>query len=187
MPTFRRATLDDISDLHALVESAYRGEVSRAGWTTEADFLDGQRTDPDELSVLVRGPETRILLAHEPPADARAASPASSEGDLVGCVLVRDEGATAYLGMLSVRPHLQSAGIGRALLDEAERVARTDLGKRTMRMRVISLRDSLLAWYERRGYVRTGQTEPFPYDEPRAGRPLRDDLIFVVLEKPLAG
>jgi ribosomal protein S18 acetylase RimI-like enzyme len=88
--------------------------------------------------------------------------------------------------MLSVRPHLQSAGIGRALLDEAERVARTELDKRTMRMRVISLRDSLLAWYERRGYVRTGQTEPFPYGEPRAGQPRRDDLIFVVLEKPLA-
>jgi ribosomal protein S18 acetylase RimI-like enzyme len=173
MPTFRRASLEDVPALHALVENAYRGEASRAGWTTEADFLDGQRTDPEELSALVNGSDTRILLAHE-------------AGELVGCVLVRDEDSTAYLGMLSVRPHLQSAGIGRALLDEAERVARTELDKRTMRMRVISLRDSLLAWYERRGYVRTGQTEPFPYGEPRAGQPRRDDLIFVVLEKPLA-
>ena len=173
MPSFRRAGLDDVPALHALVESAYRGEASRAGWTTEADFLDGQRTDPEELSSLVRGPETQILLAHE-------------GTDLVGCVLVRDEGARAYLGMLSVRPNLQSAGIGRALLDEAERVARDELGKHTMRMRVISLRDSLLAWYERRGYVRTGATEPFPYDEPRAGRPRRADLIFVELEKPLS-
>lgn len=172
MLSFRRATLDDVPALHALVESAYRGEASRAGWTTEADFLDGQRTDPDELNALVRGPATRLLLAHD-------------DGALVGCVLLREESAGAYLGMLSVSPRLQSGGIGRALLDEAERVARVELGRTTMRMRVISLRDSLLAWYERRGYVRTGATEPFPYDEPRAGQPRRADLEFVVLEKPI--
>jgi ribosomal protein S18 acetylase RimI-like enzyme len=165
MPSFRRASLDDVPALHALVESAYRGEASRAGWTTEADFLDGQRTDADELSALVRGEDTRILLAHE-------------GADLVGCVLLRDEGSSAYLGMLSVRPNLQSSGIGRALLDEAERVARTELGKRVMRMRVISLRDSLLAWYERRGYVRTGATEPFPLRRAACGSaaPRRPDL-----------
>ena len=172
MLSFRRATLDDVPALHALVESAYRGEASRAGWTTEADFLDGQRTDPEELGALVAGPATRLLLAYD-------------DGALVGCVLLREEDAGAYLGMLSVSPRLQSAGIGRALLDEAERVARTELGRTTMRMRVISLRDSLLAWYERRGYVRTGATEPFPYDEPRAGQPRRADLEFVVLEKPI--
>ncbi len=172
MLSFRRATLDDVPALHALVESAYRGEVSRAGWTTEADFLDGQRTDVDELSALVRGPSTRLLLAHE--------------GDrLVGCVLLREEPGCAYLGMLSVRPELQAAGVGRALLDEAERVARADLRKPEMRMRVISLRDSLIAWYERRGYARSGEREPFPYDDPRSGKPKRDDLEFVVLRKSL--
>lgn len=173
MCSFRPATLDDVPALHSLVESAYRGEVSRAGWTTEADFLEGQRTDHDELRTLVAGPSTRLLLAHE-------------GEQLVGCVLLKDEPDGAYLGMLSVRPDLQSSGVGRALLDEAERFARVELGHRAMRMRVISLRDSLLAWYERRGYVRTGETERFPYDEPRAGKPLRDDLVFVVLKKPLA-
>lgn len=180
MPTFRVATHDDIPKLHALVESAYRGEVSRAGWTTEADFLEGQRTDHDELRALITGPGTRLLLAHE-----GAHEGAHEDAELVGCVLLKDEAAGAYLGMLSVRPNLQSSGVGRALLDEAERFARVALGHRVMRMRVISLRDSLLAWYERRGYARTGETERFPYDEPRAGKPLRDDLVFVVLTKTL--
>jgi len=173
MLSFRRATLDDVTALHALVESAYRGEASRAGWTTEADFLDGQRTDPDELTTLVRGPTTRLLLAHQ-------------DGDLVGCVLLRQEEGCAYLGMLSVRPAVQSAGVGRALLDEAERVARVDLERPEMRMRVVSLRDPLLRWYERRGYALTGEREPFPYDDPRSGKPKRDDLEFVVLRKKLA-
>lgn len=172
MPTFRRATLDDLRDLHALVESAYRGEASRAGWTTEADFLDGQRTDLEELEALVVGPSTRILLAHEGEA-------------LVGCVLLREEPGCAYLGMLSVRPTLQSSGLGRALLQEAERVARDELDRPEMRMRVISLRDALIAWYQRRGYALSGDREPFPYDEPRAGRPKRDDLEFVVMRKAL--
>ncbi|MBX7194175.1 MAG: GNAT family N-acetyltransferase [Sandaracinaceae bacterium] len=169
---FRPATLADVPALHALVESAYRGEASRAGWTTEADFLDGQRTDPEELTELLSRADTRIVLAFDDDA-------------LVGCVLLRDEQACAYLGMLSVRPHLQSSGVGRSLLDEAERVARDELGRAEMRMRVISIRDSLIAWYERRGYARTDQTEPFPYGEPRAGRPRRDDLVFVVLRKSL--
>ena len=172
MLSFRRATLDDVPSLHTLVEGAYRGEASRAGWTTEADFLGGQRTDRDELSALVRGPLTLLLLAHE--AD-----------QLVGCVLLRDEPECAYLGMLSVRPTLQAAGVGRALLDEAERVARVELGKTEVRMRVISLRDSLIAWYERRGYALNGEREPFPYDDPRAGEPKRSGLEFVVLRKTL--
>jgi ribosomal protein S18 acetylase RimI-like enzyme len=172
MLSFRRATLDDVPALHTLVEGAYRGEASRAGWTTEADFLEGQRTDGEELTTLVRGPSTRLLLAHR-------------DAELVGCVLLREENGCAYLGMLSVRPDLQAAGVGRALLDEAERVARVDLGRAEMRMRVISLRDSLLRWYERRGYVLTGEREPFPYEEPRAGKPMRSDLEFVVLRKTL--
>lgn len=172
MPTFRRASLDDVPALHALVESAYRGEASRAGWTTEADFLDGQRTDVDELTSLVRGPSTRLLLAHD-------------DGALVGCVLVREEPGCCYLGMLSVRPALQRGGVGRALVAEAERVAKDELGRPEMRMRVISLRDALLAWYERQGYRRTGEKEPFPYGDPRSGQPKRDDLEFVVLRKHL--
>ena len=167
---FRRATEADVSALHSLVESAYRGDASRAGWTTEADFLDGQRTDPEELTSLVRGPSTRIVVAHR-------------AGELVGCVLLREEAGCAYLGMLSVRPSLQASGVGRALVAEAERVARVDLGRPEMRLRVIGLRDTLIAWYQRLGYALTGDREPFPYGDPRSGMPKRDDLEFVVMRK----
>ncbi len=170
---FRRAGLADLEALHVLVENAYRGEASRAGWTTEADFLDGQRTDVHELRGLLLGATTRMLVAHR-------------EGELVGCILLRDEDACAYFGMLSVRPELQSAGVGRALVLEAERVAREELGFVEMRLRVIGLRDTLIAWYERRGYALTGDREPFPYGDPRSGQPKRKDLDFVVMRKSLA-
>jgi ribosomal protein S18 acetylase RimI-like enzyme len=172
--TFRRATLDDVGAVVSLVESAYRGDASRAGWTTEADLLDGQRTDAREITELVTGATSLIVLAED-------------EGALLGCVLVADEGENAYLGMLSVRPTLQASGLGKALLAEAERVARDELGRATMRMTVIAQRAELLAWYQRRGYAPTGAREPFPYGDPRFGLPRRDDLVFLVLEKPLAG
>lgn len=171
-PVFRRATLSDVEAIVALVERCYRGEASRAGWTTEADLLDGQRTDRQEVRALLEGPATRIVLAHAGP-------------ELVGCVMVKDEGDGAYLGMLSVTPARQSSGLGRAILAEAERVAREELARRTMRMRVLVQRDPLIAWYERRGYRRTGETEPFPMDDARFGLPKRDDLAFAVMKKEL--
>jgi ribosomal protein S18 acetylase RimI-like enzyme len=172
---YRRATRSDADATLALIESAFRGEASRAGWTTEAELLEGQRTDLEEVVALIDGPATRILLAER-------------EGALVGCVLLRQERerGCAYLGMLSVRPALQIAGIGSALVTEAERVTRDDLGLGTLRMRVISQRASLIAWYERRGYRATGEREPFPYGDPRSGIPLRDDLEFVVLAKDVS-
>ncbi|GAB4196998.1 MAG: GNAT family N-acetyltransferase [Sandaracinaceae bacterium] len=170
---FRLAREADVETIVRLVESAYRGEASRAGWTTEADFLAGQRTDADEVASLIRGlPATRILLAE-------------AEGRVVGSVRIDDEGDAGYVGMFAVVPKLQGRGVGGALLDEAERVIRDELGRARVRMTVISIRAPLIAWYERRGYARTGQTEPFPYGNARFGIPLRDDLVFVVLEKRL--
>ncbi|UJR84678.1 GNAT family N-acetyltransferase [Sandaracinus amylolyticus] len=169
---FRAAHHDDVPAIVALVESAYRGDASRAGWTTEADLLDGQRTDAREIAELLGSAHTRLVLAER-------------EGSLVGCVVVKDEDESAYLGMLSVRPMLQGGGVGRALVAEAERVARDELGHRTMRMTVITQRDELIAWYARLGYTPTGDTEPFPYGDPRFGLPRRDDLVFVVLKKAL--
>lgn len=171
---FRRATRRDVSAIVALVESAYRGEASRAGWTTEADLLDGQRTDAREIGELIAGPSSQVILAER-------------GGELVGCVALKAESAHAYLGMLTVRPTLQGGGAGRALLGEAERVAREELGRSTMRMTVIAQRPELLAWYGRRGYAQTGATEPFPYGDARFGLPRRDDLVFVVLTKRLGG
>jgi ribosomal protein S18 acetylase RimI-like enzyme len=171
---YRRATRADVPAIVRLVESAYRGDVSRVGWTTEADLLEGQRTDAEEVADLVDGPTTRIVVAE------------STDG-LVGSVLLRDEGARVYIGMFAVRPGGQGRGVGSALLAEVERVSREELGRREARMTVLVQRTELIAWYERRGYQRTGQHEPFPYDDPRMGIPRRDDLEFEVLRKRLDG
>jgi ribosomal protein S18 acetylase RimI-like enzyme len=169
---FRRATVADVPAIVALVESAYRGEESRTGWTTEADLLDGQRTDPAAVAALIADPSSRILLAEAP-------------DGLLGSVLLTDEGGCAYVGMFAVRPGLQGRGVGSALLAEVERVSRDELGRAAARMTVLVQRAELIAWYERRGYRRTGVREPFPYGDPRWGLPRRDDLEFEVLSKQL--
>ena len=173
--TFRTATDADIPALVTLVTSAYRGDVSRQGWTTEADLLDGQRVDADVLRQNIGRPRSRIVLAER------------SGGDLLACAHVAEEDGAGYFGMFSVRPDLQGGGVGKAVLAEAERVAREEWGLTAMRMTVIDIRDELIAFYERRGYVRTGIKKPFPYGDARYGIPRRDDLRFEVLEKPLAG
>ncbi len=169
---FRTAVPADVPQIVALVESAYRGEASRAGWTTEADLLDGQRTDPDGVAELIAAPASRLMLAFE-------------GADLVGCCLLERHDEHAYFGMFAVRPTLQGAGAGKAILAEAERLARDEWHAREMHMTVISVRDDLIAWYQRRGYRRTGKTSPFPYGDERFGQPLRPDLEFELLTKPL--
>ncbi|WP_292066750.1 GNAT family N-acetyltransferase [Brevundimonas sp. UBA7664] len=169
----RAATTADIPALHRLVESAYRGEASRAGWTTEADLLDGQRTDPEELADILADPKQALLTAWL--------------GDgLVGCVLIADRGdSTGYLGMLSVSPTLQGSGLGRRLVAAAHRGLAERFGARQVRISVFPYREALVGWYQRLGYAPTGETLPFPYDDPRSGIPLRDDLHFIVLSRPL--
>jgi len=169
---FRSATPADADAVIALVESAYRGNASRAGWTTEADFLDGRRTGPDDVLAQIARPRSRILLAER-------------EGQLLACAHAAVEDGAGYFGMFSVQPGLQNTGIGKVMLAEAERIAREDWQLPTMRMTVIDIRAELIAWYERRGYRRTGITKPFPYGDARFGIPKRDDLRFEILEKTL--
>jgi ribosomal protein S18 acetylase RimI-like enzyme len=170
--TFRRAVFADVPAVVALVESTYRGEGSRIGWTTEADLLDGPRTDAEEVRESVEAVRSCIVLG--------------LRGEqLVACANVRAEGDVGYFGMFSVVPSLQRAGVGKVMLAEAERIARDDWQLPTMRMSVIDIRDELIAYYERRGYRRTGIKKPFPYGEERFGIPRRADLRFEVLEKPL--
>ncbi|MFD6026617.1 GNAT family N-acetyltransferase [Streptomyces griseoluteus] len=171
-PTFRDATDADVDDLVALVESAYRGDASRAGWTTEADILDGQRTDPEGVRQVIKTPDSRLLVVER-------------EGRLVACCQLEHRGTHAYFGMFAVSPTLQGAGLGKAVMAEAERVARADWGATEMHMTVISVRDDLIGWYERRGYRRTGETIPFPYGDERFGIPRRPDLRFELLVKSL--
>lgn len=172
-PVFRVAAPDDVHALVALLESAYRGDSSRAGWTTEADLLEGQRTDPEGVSAVVTG-DGSLMLAVE-----RA-------GELVGCCQLERRGDVAYFGMFAVRPGLQGAGLGKVVLAEAERTAVAEWGSREMQMTVIRQREDLIAWYERRGYTRTGTLTPFPYGDERFGIPQRDDLVFELLVKTLA-
>lgn len=174
---FRTAVPADTDAIVALVESAYRGDASRAGWTTEADLLDGRRTGADEVMSCMERPDSRIVLAEKPGEEAQP--------ELLGCAHLAAEGGAGYFGMFSVRPGLQGAGIGKALLAEAERVVRDEWRLPTMKMTVIDVRDELIAFYERRGYRRTGVTKPFPYGDERFGIPRRNDLRFEVLEKAL--
>jgi ribosomal protein S18 acetylase RimI-like enzyme len=169
---FRAATLADIAAVVALVESAYRGDVSRKGWTTEADMLDGQRTDPDGVRALIGKVGSRVVLVER-------------GEDLLACAHVERDGDSCYFGMFSVNPALQGGGVGNATLAECERIARDDWQCRRVYMTVIRQRDELIAWYERRGYRRTGETKPFPYGDERFGIPKRPDLEFIVLARTL--
>ncbi|MFK4267357.1 GNAT family N-acetyltransferase [Streptomyces milbemycinicus] len=172
-PTFRAATAADVPELVALIESAYRGDSSRAGWTTEADILGGQRTDPEGVAAVVTGENGRMLVVER-------------GGEMVACCQLEHRGDHAYFGMFAVRPALQGAGLGKVIIAEAERWVRAEWGAREMRMTVISAREDLIAWYERRGYARTGEMTPFPYGDERFGIPRRAGLEFELLVKPLA-
>jgi ribosomal protein S18 acetylase RimI-like enzyme len=170
--TFRPAILSDIERLHALVESAYRGDSAKQGWTHEAEMLSGQRLDQTMLADMLHDPQQSLVVAE------------GGDG-IVGCVSVTRKGDHAYLGLLTVAPHLQGQGIGKKLTSAAEDVVRGWDLKR-IEMRVIRHRHELIAWYEKLGYVITGETRPFPMDDRRFGVPLRNDLEFIVLEKILA-
>ena len=164
------ATTADIPELVTLVNSAYRGDESRKGWTTEADLLEGIRTDADSLREMLQAPAVTILKC-------------TAAGQLLGCVYLEKKAGTLYLGMLSVKPGLQAQGIGKQLLQAGEAYAQQQHCQ-TVIMTVISVRHELIAWYERRGYHLTGATEPFP-TSPRFGVP-KQELLFVVMEKRLS-
>lgn len=155
-----------------LVQSAYRGEASRAGWTTEADLLEGGRTTADLVLAQMVGLRDAVLVL------GAARRPTA-------CCAVGLHDDVARLGMFAVRPDAQGRGTGAEVLRGAERYVRERWDVRALELAVLRQRSELLAWYERRGYVRTGATVPFPYGDPRYGRPLRDDLELVVLRRPL--
>ena len=169
---FRAAGRGDVEAIRALVESAYRGEASRAGWTTEADLLDGQRCDADGIAEMVDREGSRVLLAE-------------SDGALLACCQLEVQADACYFGLFSVSPRAQGAGIGKQVLTEGERIARSEWQCREMHMTVISVREDLIVWYQRRGYRRTGIYKPFPYGDERYGIPKRPDLRFEVLVKDL--
>ena len=165
-----KATLEDVLELDKLVNSAYRGDSSRQGWTTEADLLDGTRTDAAAIAELIQNPEITILKY-------------VNENEIQGCVELRNEHGKLYLGMLTVQPPLQGKGIGKELLIAAEEEAKKQKCA-SIFMTVISIRQELINWYNRHGYQLTGERKPFAFNDPRFGQP-KMKLEFVVLEKKL--
>ncbi len=174
--TLRPAETGDLSALAKLMNAAYRGTGPAASWNTEAPYIAGDRTSEAALiEDLAAKPQAFLLLAEE-----------SSQPPIRGCVWLDPlKTDTWYLGSLTIDPSLQNAGLGRSLLESAEQWAQAR-GARIVRILVVHVRDTLIAWYERRGYRLTGETHPFPYGDNRYGTPLRDDLTFVVLEKQLS-
>lgn len=164
MISFKTATIEDTNSLADLVNSAYRGDSSKAGWTTEADLLDGQRTDPESLAEIIKTPHNQIILALE------------ESGKVVGCVHLKEESAdTLYFGMLTVLPSIQARGLGKDIINYVESFARKN-GFLRIRISVIQHRKELIAYYERRGFVSTGNYEEFPSHDPRFGLPKVSDL-----------
>lgn len=165
------ATIEDIPSLVSLLNSAYRGDASKKGWTTEADMIEGSlRTDETTLSELMQQPGAVILKYTDP------------ENKIAGCVFLRKEDKKLYLGMLSVSPLIQAKGIGKQLMAAAEAYA-AEQACTSIYMRVISIRYELIAWYERKGYYNTGITQPFP-NEPKFGIP-KQPIEFILMQKDL--
>ena len=172
MIAFKTATIQDTYELAKLVNSAYRGEVSKQGWTTEADFLDGQRTDEKSLEELISTPLNQIEMALQ-------------ENELVGCVhLKQEDDQTLYFGMLTVAPHLQSKGIGKILMNHVEDIA-LQQGLSRIRITVIPFRKELIAFYEKSGFKATGRIEPFPVSNPLFGIPKVEGLALQEFENRL--
>jgi len=168
---YRHATKQDAENIAQLVNSAYRGESSRAGWTTEADLLSGSRIDTEGIIKILDAENSVILLCLQNDA-------------LIGCVHLEKVNDAAYLGMFVVKPILQGSGIGKKFMQQAETVTQTLWGVKKIWMYVISMRSELIAYYERRGYVRTGRFTPFSSEVGKEFQ-LVDGLQFEELEKQL--
>ena len=170
---FTQADESHVEDLVDLVNSAYRGDESKVGWTTEADLLGGQRVDADGIAAIIEKPDSVILIAED-----------DDTGDLLGCVHLEKHEDKCYLGMLTVAPELQSKGIGKLLLAESAAFAEFWNCKKIY-MTVISARSELIAWYEKHGFKNTNEKKPFPYGDERFGIPKVQNLEFTILEKKL--
>ena len=169
---FRPARAEDVPTLVALINSAYRGDSSRSGWTTESDLIDGPRTDDAQIRGLVAADDSLLLLCLR-------------DDEIVGSVFLQRQAEAGYLGMFAVRPSLQGAGAGKRLMQAAETLVREQWGLAKMTMTVITLRTELVAFYERRGYRRTGEVRPFPAEH--ADKVKVAGVVMAVLEKALAG
>jgi N-acetylglutamate synthase-like GNAT family acetyltransferase len=171
MIKFQIATSQDIPALVKLVNSAYRGESSEKGWTTEATILDGQRIDSQMLKEILDKENNQILML-------------LLDDKFTGCVHLIFEADSLYFGMLTIDPTIQSKGLGKELLKEIEKIA-INSARSKIRISVIHTRSELIAFYERRGFCSTGKWDTFPENDPRYGIPKIKDLKLLEFEKKL--
>lgn len=167
-----RATPDDVKELNTLVNSAYRGEESKKGWTTEAEILDGVRIDEQAMEALLTHSEATILKSTD------------SDGRILGTVCLEVKPHGLYLGMFAVSPVSQGSGIGKSLLSAAEKFALENRCNRII-ISVISTRMELIDWYRRHGYVATGGAIAFEEIEGRFGNPKVAAIRLIEMEKVL--
>ena len=179
---FKRADITDAEAIASLVNSAYRGEGSREGWTTEAELLGGQRTDTHQVEQILNSRDSVVLLAQRSTSTESATTPRSPQ--IIGCVHLEKQGSLMTLGMLAIHPPMQGAGVGRQLIEASTLEARA-WGCVGIEMTVISVRKELIAWYERLGFKVTSEKRPFPMQDPRFGIPKVEHLEFIVLRKTL--
>jgi GNAT superfamily N-acetyltransferase len=169
--TFELASENDAERVCELVNSAYRGDSGRLGWTAESDYLDGQRIDPEMFRELFTIDSVVLVFPNgETP---------------IGCVNIQRNGSEMYMGMVTVSPKMQSQGLGSFVMKSAEEWGKEHWGVKTVKITVISKRKELINWYIKRGFVPNGAVEPFPYGQERFGIPQMDDLEFIVLIKQL--
>jgi ribosomal protein S18 acetylase RimI-like enzyme len=171
----QRAGEHDLDALAALMNAAYGGTGEVTGWTHVKDFLVGDRTSKSALRAeLEANPQAEFLLVRD-----------SGTRKLRGSVWLEPRSAAVwYLGSLTVAPREQNSGLGRRILEAAERRL-VHYGASKVVIDVLNVRGSLIAWYERRGYTLTGEAHAFPYDDNRYGVPQRPDLVFLELQKCL--
>lgn len=163
----------DAQKIVNLVNSVYRGEKALKSWTTEAALIDGQRVDVEMINQIISDPTQVILLLEE-------------DNQLIGCVNLQKKSETeCFLGMLSVSLEHQGQGIAKKIIEYCENFARNYYQSKKMVLFVITVRQELMSFYERRGYTRTGQTHDFPYGEPKWGLPKVLGLKLEKLEKKL--
>jgi len=166
-----KATLADVYALNKLINSAYRGESSKKGWTTEANLLQGSRTTEKELTEIIQDKKKTVLKF-------------TQNNQIIGCVLLIEKEQQLYLGMLTVSPELQNSGVGKKLMQEAE-IEASALGLSKIVMTVISVREELISWYKRKGYSDSGAREPFPASDVYVSI-YNKPLEFIVLEKRIS-
>ncbi len=180
MMEIRLAQAADAAAIAGLINSAYRGESSRAGWTTEADLIDGLRTTTQEITQLIQQPHLFILIGEQTTGDIDQPVVAT-----ICCEYLQEDGQyKAKLGMIAVKPTMQNQGIGKQMILAAEAHALKQWPIDMYCMTVVTARDTLIAFYQRLGYQPTGLIRPFPYASD-LWQVKVDGLQFEYFEKPV--